>query len=148
MQIILQEDIEKLGHRGDVVEVKAGYARNYLLPQKLAIEATAGNLKAIERIRGAMAKKTATEQAAAEKQAELLNAVTLNFARKTGENDQMFGSVTSGDIAEGLAAQNFSVDKRQVQLAEPIKTLGEFQVTIKVFREVTAGVKVIVAKEE
>ncbi|MBZ5528061.1 MAG: 50S ribosomal protein L9 [Acidobacteriia bacterium] len=148
MQIILQEDIEKLGHRGDVVEVKAGYARNYLLPQKLAIEATKGNINAIERIRASMAKKTATEQAAAEKQAELLNGVTLNFTRKTGENDQMFGSVTSGDVAEGLAALKFSVDKRQVQLAEPIKALGEYPVSIKVFRDVVASIKVIVAKEE
>lgn len=147
MQIILQEDIEKLGHRGDVVEVKAGYARNYLLPRKLALEASKGNMTALERIRGALAKKTATEHAAAEKQAELLNGVTLNFTRKTGENDQMFGSVTSADVAEALGAQKFSVDKRQVQIAEPIKALGEYPVTIKVFRDVTASVKVIVAKE-
>ncbi len=115
MQIILQEDIEKLGHRGDVVTVKPGYARNFLLPQKLAVEATAGNLKAIERIRTSLAKKTATEMEAAQKQAELLNGVSLKFTRKTGENDQMFGSVTSGDIAEGLAAQGFKIDKRQAQ---------------------------------
>src|SRR5689334_13156908 len=102
MQIILQEDIDKLGHRGDVVTVKPGYARNYLLPRKLAVEATEGNLKAIERIRGALAKKTATELEAAQKQAELLNLVALKFTRKTGENDQMFGSVTTADIAEGL----------------------------------------------
>lgn len=147
MQIILQEDIEKLGHRGDVVEVKAGYARNYLLPRKLALEASKGNMNALERIRGALAKKTATEQAAAEKQAELLNGITLNFTRKAGENDQMFGSVTSADVAEALGAQKFSVDKRQVQIAEPIKALGEYPVTIKVFRDITASVKVIVAKE-
>jgi large subunit ribosomal protein L9 len=148
MQIILQEDIEKLGHRGDVVTVKPGYARNYLLPRKLAVEATSGNLKAIERMRTSLAKKTATEIEAAQKQAELLNGVALKFTRKTGENDQMFGSVTSGDIAEGLAAQGFKVDKRQVQLAEPIKIIGESQVTIKVFREVTAQIKVTVEKEE
>lgn len=147
MQIILQEDIEKLGHRGDVVEVKAGYARNYLLPRKLAIEASKGNMNALERIRGSLAKKTATERAAAEKQAELLNGVTLNFTRKTGENDQMFGSVTAADVAEALATQKFPVDKRQVQIAEPIKALGEYPVTIKVFRDITATVKVIVAKE-
>src|SRR5437879_5618339 len=104
MQIILQEDIEKLGHRGDVVTVKPGYARNFLLPQKLAVEATAGNLKAIERIRTSLAKKTATEQEAAEKQAALLNGVSLKFTRKTGENDQMFGLVTSAVIAEALDA--------------------------------------------
>jgi large subunit ribosomal protein L9 len=147
MQIILQEDVDKLGHRGDVVTVKPGYARNYLLPRKLAVEATSGNLKAIERMRTSLAKKTATEIEAAQKQAELLNGVALKFTRKTGENDQMFGSVTSGDIAEGLAAQGFKVDKRQVQLAEPIKIIGESQVIIKVFREVTAQIKVTVEKE-
>jgi large subunit ribosomal protein L9 len=147
MQIILQEDIEKLGHRGDVVTVKPGYARNYLLPRNLAIEATTGNMNALERIRTSLAKKTATELDAAQKQAELLSGVSLNFKRKTGENDQMFGSVTSGDIAEGLAAQGFKVDKRQVQLAEPIKTIAAHDVTIKVFRDVTAQIKVTVEKE-
>ena len=147
MQIILQEDIDKLGHRGDVVTVKPGYARNYLLPRKLAVEATEGNLKAIERIRGSLAKKTATELEAAHKQAELLHVVALKFARKTGENDQMFGSVTAADISEALAAQGFKIDKRQVQLAEPIRIIGESQVTIKVFRDVTAQIKVTVEKE-
>jgi large subunit ribosomal protein L9 len=147
MQIILQEDIDKLGHRGDVVTVKPGYARNYLLPRKLAVEATQGNLKVIERIRATLAKKTATELEAAHKQAELLNGVALKFTRKTGENDQMFGSVTTADIAEGLAAQGFKIDKRQVQLAEPIRIIGESQVTIKVFRDVTAQIKVTVDKE-
>jgi len=147
MQIILQEDVEKLGHRGDVVTVKPGYARNYLLPNKLAVEATRGNMKALERIRAALAKKTATELEAAKKQAELLTGVTLKFARKAGENDQMFGSVTTGDIAEALKAQGFGVDKRQVQLADPLKMLGEFPVTIKVFRDVTAEIKVHIEKE-
>jgi large subunit ribosomal protein L9 len=147
MQIILQEDIDKLGHRGDVVTVKPGYARNYLLPRKLAVEATEGNLKAIERIRASLAKKTATELEAAQKQSDLLNGVALKFTRKTGENDQMFGSVTSADVAEGLAAQGFKIDKRQVQLAEPIRIIGESQVTIKVFRDVTAQIKVTVDKE-
>ncbi|HTQ95791.1 MAG TPA: 50S ribosomal protein L9 [Candidatus Acidoferrum sp.] len=147
MQIILQEDVDKLGHRGDVVTVKPGYARNFLLPQKLAVEATPGNMKALERIRGSLAKKTATELDAARKQAELLSAVSLKFTRKTGENDQMFGSVTSGDVADGLKAQGFTIDKRQVQLADPLKTLGEFPVTVKVFRDVTAEIKVHVEKE-
>jgi large subunit ribosomal protein L9 len=147
MQIILQEDIDKLGHRGEVVTVKPGYARNYLLPRKLAIEATTGNMKALERIRGALAKKTATELEAAQKQAALLNGVSLAFKRKTGENDQMFGSVTSADIAEGLTAQGFKIEKRQVQLADPLKALGEYSVTIKVFRDVTAEVKAHVTKE-
>lgn len=147
MQIILQEDIDKLGHRGDVVTVKPGYARNYLLPRNLAIEATAGNMNALERIRTSLAKKTATELEAAKKQAELLTGVSLTFKRKTGENDQMFGSVTSGDISESLAAQGFKIDKRQVQLAEPIKSIGEHDVTIKVFRDVVAHIRAIVEKE-
>jgi large subunit ribosomal protein L9 len=147
MQIILQEDVEKLGHRGDVVTVKPGYARNFLLPKKLGVEATPGNMKALERIRGALAKRTATELDAAKKQAELLNQASLKFARKTGENDQMFGSVTTGDIADGLKAQGFSIDKRQVQIAEPLKSLGEFPVTVKVFRDVTAEIKVHIEKE-
>ena len=100
MQIILQEDIDKLGHRGDVVTVKPGYARNFLLPRKLAVEASAGNLKAIEKIRASLAKKTATEVEAAQKHAAALNGVELQFTRKTGENDQLFGSVTSGDVAD------------------------------------------------
>jgi len=130
MQIILQEDVEKLGHRGDVVTVKPGYARNFLLPRKLGIEATA------------------TELEAAQKQAQLLNGVALKFARKTGENDQMFGSVTTADIAEGLEAQGFKIDKRQIQLGEPIKVIGERDVTVKVFRDVTASVNVTVSKEQ
>ena len=147
MQIILQEDVDKLGHRGDVVTVKPGYARNFLLPKKLAVEATPGNMKALERIRGALSKKTATELEAARKQAELLAQVALKFTRKTGENDQMFGSVTTGDIADSLKNQGFSIDKRQIQLADPLKSLGEFPVTVKVFRDVTADIKVTVDKE-
>jgi large subunit ribosomal protein L9 len=147
MQIILQEDVEKLGNRGDVVTVKPGYARNFLLPHKLAIEATAGNMKALERIRGALAKKTATEFDAAKKQAELLTGVSLKFTRKTGENDQMFGSVTTADIADGLKAQRFEVDKRQIQLKDPVKALGEYPVTVKVFRDITAEIKIHVDKE-
>jgi large subunit ribosomal protein L9 len=147
MQIILQEDIDKLGHRGDVVTVKPGYARNYLLPRSLAIEATPGNMNALERIRTSLAKKTATELEAAKKQADLLTGVSVSFKRKTGENDQMFGSVTTADISEALAAQGFKIDKRQVQLAEPIKTIGEHELTIKVFRDVTARIKATVEKE-
>jgi large subunit ribosomal protein L9 len=147
MQIILQEDVEKLGNRGDVVTVKPGYARNFLLPHKLAIEATPGNMKALERIRGALAKKTATELDSAKKQAELLSGVSLKFTRKTGENDQMFGSVTTADIADGLKVQGFEVDKRQIQLKDPVKALGEYPVIIKVFRDVTAEIKIHVGKE-
>jgi large subunit ribosomal protein L9 len=147
MQIILQEDVDKLGNRGDVVTVKPGYARNYLLPNKFAIEATPGNMKALERIRGSLAKKTATELDAAMKQAELLSGVSLKFTRKTGENDQLFGSVTNGDIADALKTQGFEVDKRQIQLPESLRALGEFPVAIKVFRDITAEVKVHVEKE-
>jgi len=147
MQIILQEDVEKLGHRGDVVTVKPGYARNFLLPNKVAIEATAGNMKALERIRGSLAKKTATEFEAAKKHAEALNGVSVKFTRKTGENDQLFGSVTNGDIAEALKVQGFEVDKRQIILPESLRALGEFPVTIKVFRDITAEIKVSVEKE-
>lgn len=147
MQIILQEDVDKLGNRGDVVTVKPGYARNFLLPQKLAIEATAGNMKALERIRAALAKKTATELDAAHKQAELLSGVSLTFHRKTGENEHLFGSVTNGDVADGLKSKGFEVEKRQVLLAEPLKALGEYPIKVKVFRDVVAEIKVTVEKE-
>jgi large subunit ribosomal protein L9 len=147
MQIILQEDVDNLGHRGDVVTVKPGYARNFLLPRKIGIEASSGNMQALERIRTSLAKKTATEMDAAHKQAGLLNGVAVKFARKTGENDQMFGSVTSGDIAEALAAQGFKVEKRQIQLPEPIKTIGEKDITVKVFRDIAAAIKITVEKE-
>lgn len=148
MQIILQENIEKLGARGDVVNVANGYARNYLLPRKLALEASPGNLKRLEKIRGALAKRTASERGEAQQQAELLNGVTLTLARKAGENNQLFGSVTSADLAEALAAKGFQVDKRRIQLDEPIKLLGEFTVTVKLVHDVTAAFKVTVTREE
>jgi large subunit ribosomal protein L9 len=147
MQIILQEDVEKLGTRGEVVEVAVGYARNFLLPQKLGIEASATNLKRLEKIRVTLSKRTATEKDAAEKQAELLRAVSVTLTRKAGENDQLFGSVTAADLSEGLAAQGFQVDKRQIQLAEPIKLVGEYQVTVKLVHGVTAEFKATVQKE-
>ncbi len=148
MQIILQENIEKVGSRGEVVDVAAGYARNYLLPRKLALEASPGNLKRIEKIRQTLAKRTATEREQAQAQAELLNLVTLTLARKAGENDQLFGSVTAADLAEALAKQGFEVDKRRIQLAEPIKVVGESTVTAKLVHDVTATFKVIVVREE
>jgi large subunit ribosomal protein L9 len=147
MQIILQEDIEKLGARGDVVSVAEGYARNFLLPRKLALEASPGNLKRLEKIRTTLAKRTATERDQAQRQAELLKDVTLTFARKAGENDQLFGSVTAGDIAEGLKAQGFEVDKRRIELAEPIKVVGQYEVTAKLIHGVTATFKVNVSRE-
>ncbi len=148
MQIILQEDVEKLGMRGQVVEVAEGYARNFLLPRKLALEASAGNLKRLEKMRAVFAKREATEKADAQKLAELVAGVSLEFTRRAGENDQLFGSVTSADIAEGLAAQGYTIDKRKVALPEPIKLVGEFQVPLKLHREVGADVKVVVKKEE
>jgi large subunit ribosomal protein L9 len=147
MQIILQEDVEKLGVRGDVVTVAEGYARNFLLPKNLALPASAGNLKRLEKIRATLAKKTATERDLAQKEADTLSAITITLTRKAGENDQLFGSVTSADIADACAAQGHEVDKRSIQLAEPIKLVGEYQVPVKLHREVTAQVKVIVQKE-
>jgi large subunit ribosomal protein L9 len=148
MQIILQEDVEKLGTRGQVVEVAEGYARNFLLPRKLALEASAGNLKRLEKMRAVFAKKEATERADAETLGQLLANVSLEFTRRAGDNDQLFGSVTSADVAEGLAAQGYTVDRRKVVLPEPIKTVGEFQVPLKLHRELGASVKVVVKKEE
>jgi len=110
MQIILQEDVEKLGTRGQVIEVAEGYARNFLLPRKLALAATPNNLKRLEKMRAVFAKREATEKEAAQKLAELLGSVTLTLSRKAGENDQLFGSVTSGDLADALAAQGYSLD--------------------------------------
>jgi large subunit ribosomal protein L9 len=147
MQIILQEDVEKLGTRGQVVEVKEGYARNFLLPRKLALEASAGNMKRLEKMRAVFAKKEAVEKGDAQKLAELLAGVSLELIRKAGETDQLFGSVTSADISEALAAQGFTVDKRKIALAEPIKILGEFEVPLKLHREVSATVKLTVKKE-
>ena len=147
MRIILQENIEKLGTRGDVVEVAAGYARNYLLPHDLAIPATAGNLKRLEKLRATLSKRQATEKEAAEKLAQALAAVTVHLARKAGENDQLFGSVTSADIAEGLAKLGYEVDKRRIHLEEPIKLVGEFDVPVKLFTDVSAVVKVAVTRE-
>ena len=148
MQIILQEEVEKLGNRGEVVTVAEGYARNYLLPRKLAIEATAGNMKRLEKMRAAFAKKEASEKGDAQKLAELLAEVSLEFTRKVGENEHLFGSVTVNDISESLAAKGFTVDKKRVVLAEPIKALGDYEVPLKLHKEVTTNLKVAVKKEE
>ncbi|MGA3294052.1 MAG: 50S ribosomal protein L9 [Candidatus Acidiferrales bacterium] len=148
MQIILQEDVEKVGTRGQVVEVAEGYARNFLLPRKLALEASPGNMKRLEKMRAVFAKKEATEKESAQKLAELLAAVSLEIARKAGENDQLFGSVTNADISEALGAKGFNVDKRKIALTEPIKHTGDFDIPVKLHREVTATVKLTVKKEE
>ena len=147
MQIILQEDVEKLGHRGQLVEVAEGYARNFLLPGKLALEATPGNLKRLEKMRAAFAKKEATEKEAATTLAGLLASVSLDFARKAGENDQLFGSVTPADISAALEAKGYNVDKRKIALLDPIKLVGEYDVPIKLYRDVSASVKLVVRKE-
>jgi large subunit ribosomal protein L9 len=147
MQIILQEDVEKLGNRGELVEVAAGYARNFLLPRKLALVATPGNMKRLEKMRVAFAKKEATEKGAAETLAQALAGVSLTLSRKAGENDQLFGSVTTGDISEALAAQGYTIEKRKIALTDPIKLVGEYEIPLKLHREVTANVKLAVTKE-
>jgi large subunit ribosomal protein L9 len=147
MQVILQENVEKLGTRGQVVNVTKGYARNYLLPRKLALEASDANLKRLEKIRAVLAKRTATERELALQQAQLLSAVSVTLTRKAGENDQLFGSVTAADLAEALGRQGFEIDKRRIQLDEPIKVVGEYTVTVKLVHDVAADFKVVVARE-
>ncbi len=148
MELLLKEDVENLGVRGDLVKVRPGYGRNYLLPRGLAVQATPGNRKQIERQRTALLKKEATERDTATQQAELLKDVTLEFARKVGEHGILYGSVTSMDIAEAFAAKGFEVDRRRVSLKDPIKEPGEFEVPVKLHREVTANIKVVVKNEE
>ena len=148
MELLLKEDVENLGARGDLVKVKPGYGRNYLLPRGLAIQATPGNKKRIELQRTTILKKEAVERDTATQQADLLKDVTLEFARKVGEHGILYGSVTSMDIAEALAAKGYEIDRRRVLLKEPIKEPGEFEAPIKLHREVTASVKVVVKSEE
>src|SRR5438876_3476056 len=135
MEVILKEDVVKLGHRGDVVKVADGYGRNYLLPEKLAIEATAANKAVIEQMKGSALRKSAKEKVDADAQAGLLNAVELVFERKVGENEHLFGSVTSSDIAKELEAKGYTVDRRKIALDEPLKSLGEYHVPVKLHRE-------------
>jgi large subunit ribosomal protein L9 len=130
------------------VDVAAGYARNFLLPRKLGIEATPGNMKRLERMRVSFAKKEATEKGAAQTLADSLQGVSLAFTRKAGENEQLFGSVTSADIAEALEAQGYHIDKRKITLADPIKVVGDYEIPVKLHREITSNVKVTVRKEE
>jgi len=148
MELLLKEDVDNLGVRGELVKVRAGYGRNFLLPRGLAIQATPGNVKQIEMQRRALLKKEATEKAAAEGQAGLLNEVNLTFARKVGDHGILYGSVTSMDIAEGITAKGFEIDRRRIQLKDPIKETGEFEVPVKLHREVTATIKVTVTAEE
>ena len=148
MQIILQEDVEKLGTRGQLVEVAEGYARNFLLPRKLALEATSGNMKRLEKMRASFAKKEATERDAAQTLAGLLAEVSLELSRKAGESDQLFGSVTNGDISAELEAKGYNIDRKKIVLADPIKVVGEYEIPIKLHREVSAKIKLVVRKEE
>ncbi len=147
MEIILKEDVENLGHRGDVVKVAQGYGRNFLLPKKLAIEATAGNKSVIEQMKNSSVRRSAKEKTDAELLLQQMEQLSLNFTRKTGDNDHLFGSVTGADIAQAMEAQGFQIDRRKVHLEEPLKSLGEFLVPVRLHREVTAHVKVTVAKE-
>jgi len=148
MEVILREDVDKLGNRGQVVKVAAGYARNFLLPKRLAVAATASNKKIIEQERQAHLRKDAKLEVEAQDLAKLINGVTVTIKQKAGENDQLFGSVTSKDVADALAAQNYVIDRRKVLLDEPIKQLGEFKVPVRLHKDVTAEVTVVVAKEE
>jgi large subunit ribosomal protein L9 len=148
MEVILKEDVLKLGHRGDVVKVADGYGRNYLLPEKLAIEANDTNKAVIEQMKASAVRKSVKEKAGAEQLATQLSAVELVFERKVGENDHLFGSVTSGDIAHQLEAKGFTVDRRKISLDEPLKSLGEYHVPVKLHREVTSHVKVTVKGDQ
>jgi large subunit ribosomal protein L9 len=148
MEVILREDIEKLGSRGQVVKVADGFARNFLLPRRLAVPATEANKKIVEQERQAALRREAKEKAAAEELAKMLSAVTLTTTQKAGESDQLFGSVTSKDIAEMLEKQGYSIDRKKILLEHPIKTLGEHKVTLKLHREVSVEIPVIVNKEE
>jgi large subunit ribosomal protein L9 len=147
MEVILREEIEKLGHRGSIVKVADGYARNYLLPQKLAVLATESNKKIVEQEREAWLRKEAKIKTDAEDLGRLLSGVTLTFRQKVGENDHLFGSVTAKDVAEALEKQNFHIDRRKVSLDDPIKTLGEHKVALRLHREVSIEIPVIVEKE-
>lgn len=148
MELLLKEDVEHLGVRGDVVKVRPGYGRNFLLPRGLAIQATPGNVKQIELQRRALLKKEATERDTATQQAELVKELTLEFARKVGEHGMLYGSVTSMDIAEAFAAKGFEIDRRKIQLKDPIKEPGEYEVPVKLHREVGASIKIVVKNED
>ena len=147
MEVILKEDVAKLGSRGDVVKVADGYGRNFLLPRRLAIEATAGNKEVIEQMRAAALRRSAKEKAQAEELSKQFDGLAVAFERRSGEHDQLFGSVTSADLAEALEKKGFNIDRRKIQLHEPLKTLGEFTVPMKLHKDVTAHLKVVIEKE-
>ncbi len=147
MEVILKEDVANLGHRGDVVKVADGYGRNFLLPRKLALQATLANKAVIEQMKSAAARRSATEKVQAEELLTKLQPLVLAFTRKSGENGQLFGSVTSSDIAAELESKGFDIDRRKIQLNEPLKALGNYDVAVKLHRDVTAHVKVKVLGE-
>jgi large subunit ribosomal protein L9 len=147
MEVILREHVDKLGRRGDLVKVADGYARNYLLPRKMALLATAGNKQVIQREKVKFDATEAEEQKAAQAVGDRLATVEIEIARRVGETDTLFGSVTNADIAEALAAKGFDLDRRKVQLHDPIKKLGEFDVPVKLHRDVTVTLKVKVVGE-
>jgi large subunit ribosomal protein L9 len=147
MKVILRQDVEKLGQAGDVVKVAAGYGRNYLIPRGIAVEATPGNTKVIEMERIANARRDQREKESASLVAQEIVKLTANLKRKAGEGGSLYGSVTAIDIADFLIAHKIDIDKRKIQLDEPIKTVGEYQVPIRLHREVTVPIKVIVEPE-
>ena len=148
MEVILREDIERLGHRGQIVKVAPGYARNFLLPKRLAVAATNANKKIVEQERQAHLRREAKAKGEAEDLSKLLTGVTVTIAQKAGENDQLFGSVTAKDVAEALEGQKFTIDRRKVLLDEPIRQLGEHKVSVRLHKDVTAEVNVQVVREE
>ena len=147
MQVILREDIEKVGLRGEVVDVAPGFARNYLLPRKLALAVTENNRRQIDREKKAAEARETEERAAAEAVAQRLTQLEIEIPRRVGENDTLYGSVTTADIAHALQARGFDVDKRKVQLTEPLKALGESTIPVKIHRDVTAQLRVKVVPE-
>ncbi|PYQ95472.1 MAG: 50S ribosomal protein L9 [Acidobacteria bacterium] len=147
MEVILREHVDHLGRRGDLVKVADGYARNYLLPRKLALLATEGNKKQIERERVKFDMKELEDQKVAQAVAERMAGVEIEIARKVGETEALYGSVTSGDITDALATKGFELDRRKLQLPEPIKKLGEYTVPVKLHRDVTTNLKVRVVAE-
>ena len=148
MEVILKEDVAKLGARGEVVSVAEGYGRNYLLPKKLAVEATKANKAVIEQMKASAVRKVAKEKGDAELLAKQFEGVSLQFTRKAGEHDALFGSVTSADIAHELEGRGFTIDRRKIELDQPLKSLGEFSVAIKLHKDVTVQIKVAVAKQD
>lgn len=148
MQIILREDIDKLGNRGDVVKVKDGYARNYLLPRRLAVTANESNKKIVEQERQAHLRKEATLKGQAEELGKLMANLQIVIKQKAGENDHLFGSVTAQDIANALEAQKYTIDRKKIVLDEPIKQLGDYKVTVKLHKEVSVEIPVSVTKDE